>query len=201
MFYAGTITEWTTLGQKIMVDDEEYENMPKQDRWMAHATMPVTAFFRLRRRKFKNSVWMALYDPRGPAGTAQWYIAATTQQEEEDMLASDDDFVPDGDEHGDVDGSGSGSDGEDYMNNVDVQISNEEVDGLMEDAYGEEAYQRRMDLQPQENASQYTPVNPPLPEPEDQRRARMKSLDRKTKVSPLRLGNDMCQYCTGGGRV
>lgn len=201
MFCVGTVTEWTTPGHKIMVGDEKYENIPKQDKWMAHATMSVTAFFRLWKRKFEKLIWMALYDLKGPAGTAQWYIAATTQQEEEDMLASDDDFAPDGDEHGDVDESGSGLDGEDDMNNVDVQISNKEVDGLMEDAYGEEAYQRRMNLQPREIASQYTPVNPPIPDPEDQRRARMTSLDRKTKVSPLRLGNDMCQYCIGGGQV
>ncbi len=59
------------------------------------------------------------------------------------MLASDDDFEPDGDEHGVADEGGSGSDGEDSVNDVDVQLSNEEVDGLIEDAYGKEAYQRR----------------------------------------------------------
>lgn len=201
MFCVGTITEWTALGHKIVVGDEEYENMPRQDIWMAHATMPVTAFFRLWKRKFEKLVWMALYNPRGSAGTAQWYIAATTQQGEEDMLASDDDFEPDEDEHGDVDESGGRSDGEDDVSNVDVQISNEEVDGLMEDAYSEDAYQIWKDLQPQEDPSQYTPVNPPLPEPEDQRQAHMKSLDRRAEVSHLRLGNDMCQDCKGGGRV
>lgn len=198
MFCVVTMTEWTPLGRKIILDDEEYENLPKQDRWMAHPTMPVTAFFRLCKRKSEQLVWMALYNPRGLAGTAQWYVTATTQQEEEHMLESDDDCVPDGDEHGDVDEGGSGSDGEDEVNDVDVQISDEEVDALMEDAYGEEAHQRRMDLQSHEDTSQETPANPPLPEPEDQRPAHIKSLDRKTKVSLLRPDNDTCQYYIGG---
>jgi hypothetical protein len=47
--------------------------MPEQDKWMAHATMPVTAFFRRWTRKFERLIWMVLYD---------------------------DDFEPDGDEHG-----------------------------------------------------------------------------------------------------
>ncbi len=64
MFCVGTITEWTTPGRKIMVDHEEYVKMPKQDKWMAHATMPVTAFFRFWKRKFEKLVWMALYNPR-----------------------------------------------------------------------------------------------------------------------------------------
>jgi hypothetical protein len=96
----------------------------------------------------------------------------------------------------DIDEGGSGSDGEDEMDDVAIQISDEAVDALMEDAYGEEAHQRRMDLQSQENASQYTPVDPPLLDSEDQRPAHWKTLERKTKVSPLPPGKDIFQYRT-----
>lgn len=181
-----------------MIDYEEYENIPTQDKWMAHATMPATAFFRLWKRKFERLVWMALYNPRGSAGTAQWYSSATTPQEEEDMLASDDEFEPDGDEHEDLEEGGSESDGEDVTNDEDGQIPNEEVDELLEDAYGDEAHQRRMDLQSQENTAEHKPVNPPPSEPTDQCQPRMRSLDRKSKVSSSLPGNDMWDYCTGG---
>ena len=181
-----------------MIEYGKYENIPTQDKWMAHATMPATAFFRLWKRKFERLVWMALYNPRGSAGTAQWYSYATTLQEEEDMLASDDEFEPDQDEHGDVEGGGSESNDNDDINDEDRRIPNEEVDELMEDAYGEEAYQRQMDLQSQENTAEHKPVNlPPLEFPA-QRQSHIRSLARKTKVSTSLLGNDAWQYRVGG---
>lgn len=182
-----------------MVVYEEYENIPTPDKWMAHATMPATAFFRLWKRKFERLVWMALYNPRGSAGTAQWYVSATTRQEEEDMLASDDEFEPDRDEHGDVEEGGSESDGEDDMHDEDGQISNEEVDELMEDAYGQEAHQRQMDLQSKENTAEEKAVDLPLSEPADQHQPNIRSLDRKTKVSLSLPVKDTWQYHTGGG--
>lgn len=141
---------------------------------------------------------MALYHPKGRSGTAQWYSSATTPQEEEDMLASDDDFEPDGDEQKDVEEGGSESDGEDDPNNGDGQIPHEEVDELMEDAYGEEAHQMKMDLQSQENTAELKPVDLPPSEPARRRHPRIESLERKTKVSPSLSGNDTQQYGIGG---
>ena len=63
--YVGTITEYTTMEHRIMIDYEEYEALPKQDKWMAHPTLLATTFFRLWKRKFEKLVWMALYNPRG----------------------------------------------------------------------------------------------------------------------------------------
>lgn len=135
-----------------MLDYDEYVNIPTQDKWMAHATMPATAFFQLWKRKFEKLVWMVIYSPRGQAGTAQWYRTATTPQEEEDMLPSDDEFQPDGDEGYEVE-DGTQSAGEDDENDEGRRISTEEVDELMEDAYGEEAKQRRIDLQSPEQTT------------------------------------------------
>ena len=165
-----------------MIDYEEYENIPLPEKWMAHATMPATAFFRLWKRKFEKLVWMALYDPKGSVGTAQWYVTAGTPQEEEDMLASDDEFEPDADEEG-----GSESDGEEDGNVVrdeEEKIPNEEVDELMEDAYGEEAHQKQKELQTQDDTVGQQPVDLPASELADQRNPILASLNRKTKVGP-----------------
>ncbi len=178
-----------------MVDYEEYESIPTQDRWMAHATMPVAAFFRLWKQKFEKLVWMAVYDPRGSAGTAQWYISATTPHEEEDMLASDDEFEAAADEHGEIE---SESDGEDDMRFEDGQISKEEVDELMEDAYGEEAHQRRRELQSQANTAGQQREDMPASELADQLQPLLGSLDRKTKVGPLLPANDLWRYYLWG---
>ncbi len=181
-----------------MIDYEEYEALPKQDKWMAHATLPATTFFRLWKRKFEKLVWMALYNPQGRAGTAEWYISAATLEEEEDMLASDDEFEPDGHDNTSVDEDESGSDGEYVVDNEGAQIPSEEVDELMEDAYGEEAHQRRIDRLSQKDTAKYEPVDHPLSEPVDRLQPRWASLERKTKVSPSLPGFDMLQYCIGG---
>ncbi|KAF6235802.1 hypothetical protein HO173_005997 [Letharia columbiana] len=183
--HTDTITEWTSLGHHIMIDYEEYENIPTQDKWMAHPTMPAAAFFRLWKQNFEKLVWMAFYNPRGSAGTAQWCISsATLQEEEEDRLASDDDFEPDADEQGDDEEGGSEPDGEDDMDDEDGLIPDEELDELMEDAYGEEAPQRRIDLQSEKNTAEYKPVDlppPELAEPADQRLLHIMIRERKTK--------------------
>lgn len=174
-----------------MVDCEDYENLPTQDRWMTHPTMPAAAFFRIWKQNFEKLIWMAFYNPRGSAGTAQWCISSPElQEEEEDRLALDDDFEPDGDEQGDDDDGGSEPGREDDMDEEDEQIPDEELDELMEDAYGEEAPQRRIDLQSKSNTAEYKPVDLPPPEPAepaDQRPSHIKIRERKTKVSVSRL--------------
>ena len=188
---SGSLTEWSMLGQTVMIDYEDYEKIPTSDRWMAHHTMHVTKFFQLWRRKFEKLIWMAVYDPRGQGGTAQWYSTANTPQEMEDMLQSDDDFDPgDGDElevGAEEEGSLSSDHGKDEDVDDDGQIEDEEVDDLMEDAYGIEARQKRMELLSQETttAEQATAssLQPPSEQPEDQPPSRWAKLERKTKVS------------------
>ena len=170
------------MEHRIMIDYEAYEKLPAHDKWMAHPTMGATAFFRLWKRKFERLIWMALYNPRGVGGTAQWYTTATSMQDEEDMLASDDDFDPDGDEHEVDDTGGSASEDEDDVNEEDEPVSKEEVDDLVDDAYGEEA-RKQLDLQSQRSAVEGKTMHPPSSNPTNQGRSNMSSLDRKTKVS------------------
>ena len=106
---------------------------------------------------------MALYSLKGWRVTAQWCFTAETQQDEEDVLASDDEFEFDESRHEDVEKRDSESESEDEVNDEHEQISDEEVDGLMKDAYGEEAHQRLMELQSEEDTTEQESVNlPPL---------------------------------------
>ena len=183
--YVGTVTEWTIMEHKLMLDYDEYVKVPTQDRWMAHATMPATAFFQLWKRKFEKLVWMVIYNPQGLAGTAQWYRTATTPQEEEDMLPSDDEFRPDGDEW-DEDGDETDSDGKDEDNEEGGRISTEEVDELMEDAYGGEAKQRRPDTQSPENTTEHEEVGMSDSAPASQGQPLIASLHPEVQV---------CSHC------
>ena len=177
-----------------MIDYDDYEALPTQDKWMAHATMPAVEFFRTWKRKFERLIWMALYNPRGAAGTAQWFITAVTRQDEEDMLASDDDFEPNGD------GSeGVGEDEDDFTTEDDLgddcePISTEEVDGLMEDAYGEEAQQVMTDLLSEDENVGPSETDIPNTVPLSQRQLSMGNLDRKTKVCTQLPSHDMLLY-------
>lgn len=137
---------------------------------------------------------MALYNPRGPANTAQWY----TYNNEEETPASDDgydseeddDYDPEGGKTEDVDEGGRESDSEDGMNNEDEQILEEEVDGLMDDA-GDESYQRRMELRSQQNiVVQTEPIDLPPSQPTPQHISPWSSYERKRDVSPLLPGDD-----------
>ena len=174
-----------------MIDYEEYEALPGQIKWMAHATMPVTTFFRVWKRRFERLVWMALYNPRGAAGTAQWYISAVTRQDEEDMLASDDDFEPSECESDESEDGHGHSDGEDDLSDQGELIPNEEVNGLMEDIYGEGAHQIMMDHQTQDQTADNTQLNHPSPGLLDRHQSSMANLDQKTKVGLFLFGPGM----------
>ena len=179
--YVGTITECTIMEHKLMLDYEDYIKVPIQDRWMAHATMPASAFFQLWKRKFEKLVWMIIYSPRGLAGTAKWHRTATTPQEEEDMLPSDDEFQPDGDASHEVEDE-TELDGEDEDNEEGRQISTEEVDELMEDAYGEEAKQRRTDTLSPESTPEHEEADLPYSAPANQRQPLIANLHPDVQV-------------------
>ncbi|KAL8831395.1 MAG: hypothetical protein Q9170_005309 [Blastenia crenularia] len=177
----GTITEWTSMGHKIMVDYDEYERIPLQDRWMAHATMDATAFFKLWKRKFERLLWMPLYNSRGQAGTAQWYSTAQTKQDEEDLLESDDDFEPDSDEDGESDDGSSLSDDDDDVAEDRGYVSDEEVSGLAEDANIEEARPQTDEPQTLNTSNDEEAVNSSEPKAANRLRMDLSNLDRKTK--------------------
>lgn len=140
--HAGTITEWTSLGHRIIVDYEEYEKIPLPDKWMAHATMDAIEFFKLWKRKFERLLWMPIYNPRGRAGTAEWYIIAETTDDEADMLESDDDFEPDSESEEDSEDGFSLTSGEEYQVEDDEELSDEEINNLVKDAHIDENHPR-----------------------------------------------------------
>lgn len=177
----GTVTEWTTMEHKIMVDYDVYEKFPTRDRWMAHATLPAPAFFQLWKRNFERLVWMAVYLPGGMAGTAQWYVTATTPHEEEDMLASDDEFEPAVDKEGESEEEEESE--SDDVGSEEGQIPKEEADELMEDAFGEDAREKRTELLSQKNNTSRLDVSASVLG--DHVHPLLGRLDRKTKVGSL----------------
>lgn len=177
-----------------MRDCDEFEKLPLQDQWMGHPIMPATSLFRLWKRKFERLIWMALYNPRGGAGTAQWYCCANIQQDEEDMLASDDDYEPEGDEDEDSEEEINEDDSEDDMPSDDGRISDEEVNKMMEDAFDKDAHQRRMDLQSQGSPADVKSIEFAPSEPADQSLPRFINLDRETEVSLLIPSSGTTRY-------
>lgn len=196
MFYIGTITQLSNVCETVMLDCEEYDNLPLQDQWMAHATMPATDLFRLWKRRFEKLSWMALYNPHAQGYIAEWW----TYRDEEDMPASDDgynseeddDYDPEGEKIEDIDEGGRESDSEDGMNIEDEQVLEEEVDGLMDDA-GDDSYQRRIELQSQQNIVVIEATDLPPSKPTDQRPSHRANYERKREVSLLPPGSDSWQ--------
>ncbi|KAL8821127.1 MAG: hypothetical protein Q9223_000782 [Gallowayella weberi] len=181
--HTGSITEWSPIGHKIMVDCREYEEIPLPDRWMAYATMDATVFFKLCKRRFERLLWMPIYNPRGQAGTVKWYIAAKTREDEEDILDSDDDFEPDSDQDDESgDESSSSGDKNDFAEDSG-HISDAEVCRLVEDATGVEKVRAQMDqLQPYDGNTDDDSINIPRLEVANLPRVNLGNLDRKTKV-------------------
>ena len=186
IFYLGTITELSNTCDKLMLDYKEYENLPLQDKWMAHATMSATELFQLWKRRFEKLFWMALYNPGGQGWIAQWY----TFEDEEDLLASDDDYDPEREKIEDVNEGWKESDSEDGMNNEDKQIPEEEIDELIDDA-SEDSHQRRMELWSQQNIVESEPIDLFHLNPTDQRPIHPAKFERSREVSPLPPVYDM----------
>ena len=132
---------------------------------------------------------MPVYNPRGRAGTAQWYITASTPEDEEDILASDDEYEPtddDGDdeeEQQEEERDGRASvDRDDATSEGSSPLSTEEVDELMEDAFGEESSLQKMTLESQVNIANEAPVSPTQVMLRGPSHLDMNSFDRKTRV-------------------
>lgn len=175
-----------------MLDNEEYEKLSLQDKWMAHATMPATAFFELWKQNFEKLIWIAIYCPWGAANTVEWYMyndeKEMPESDDDYDSAEDDDYDPDGEKIEDIDEDGGESGSEDGMNMEDEQILEEEVDELMGDA-GQDFHQRRMELRCQQNLPvEIEPTNVPLSTPPPPRPEHQVNRERKRDVSPLLSG-------------
>lgn len=171
-----------------MIDWEEYEEFPLENRWMAHPTWLVDGYFKLWKRRLERLIWMPV--PQSQGTTAEWYITIANRDEEEDMLASDDEFLLDREDIEYSDESGDDGEEEEHIETKDSSntaasdIPDEEVEKLMQDAYGQVAKQKRTELLSEEYHSEGSNRNTSSSDREvDTRSDRLRSLDKKTKAS------------------
>ncbi|KAI1129236.1 hypothetical protein F5Y10DRAFT_159376 [Nemania abortiva] len=146
---ACSITEWSMLEKGLMIDYAEYEQMDIADRWMCYPTMPVVDFFKLWQARWDKLVWIPVPEPRrGPAAASWRYQAIPGSDEEAAILVSGDEYEPTDDEDDGSGSTGSGAEGEgsedDISSNDDegastTALSDQELDELFDDAYGEAA--------------------------------------------------------------
>lgn len=121
------ITEWSMLEDYLMIPCAEYEDLPRQDKWMAYPTMPATAFFDLWRRRWAKLVWLPVPTSKGPFSALWWHRALPQSDAEASILESDDEYEYDEDDS-DSD-SGGGDDEADHFD-----LSDDEVNALVDDA-------------------------------------------------------------------
>ncbi|ETS85225.1 hypothetical protein PFICI_03250 [Pestalotiopsis fici W106-1] len=122
-----SITEWSMLEDYLMIPYAEYEDLPKQDKWMAYPTMPAAAFFDLWRRRWAKLVWLPVPSSKSPFSALWWHRALPQSDAEASILESDDEYEYDEDDS-DSD-SGGGDDEADNFN-----LSDDEVNTLIDDA-------------------------------------------------------------------
>ncbi|KAJ8124180.1 hypothetical protein ONZ43_g35 [Nemania bipapillata] len=150
----GSITEWSMLGKGLMIDYAEYEGMDKADQWMCFPTMPVVEFFKLWQARWEKLVWIPVYNPKGgPATASWWYRAIPGSDEEEYILDSDAEYEPTDDEDDDSDSADSGAEDEGdeddtsglaYESTSKRTLTDQEVDELLEDAFGKNGEKMRI---------------------------------------------------------
>ncbi|KAI1099776.1 hypothetical protein F4804DRAFT_336917 [Jackrogersella minutella] len=139
----GTITEWAMLGGRLMLPYDEYEQLDKADKWMAHPTFPARDFFQLWKARWEKLVWIPVYDPQGHNGNARWWSRAIPGSDDEDaILSPDDDFKPDSDDEE----TDSSSEIESEDDDDDAALSDREVDDIFHEAFGEEAQNMRAEF-------------------------------------------------------
>lgn len=96
----GTITEYSKLGQNIVIAPSDYQELPLEDRWMAYPTVNAVEFFQIWERKYETLSWMVVYHKEGKAATALWYSGSdmNTDLYEDSAESDDESYVPDSEE-------------------------------------------------------------------------------------------------------
>ena len=115
------------LEDHFMIPYAEYEHLPKQDKWMAYPTMPAAAFFDLWRRRWAKLVWLPVPTSKGPFSALWWHRALPQSDAEASILESADEYEYDEND------SDSGS-GDDDDETDDFNLSDDEVNALVDDA-------------------------------------------------------------------
>jgi hypothetical protein len=136
------------------MDYAEYEKIDKAYRWMCYPTMPVVEFFKLWRARWEKLVWIPVQNPRrGPASALWWYRAIPGSDEEQYILSSDTEYEPtndvddeDSNSDSDAESNDDFSGGGDVENSEDMILSDNELDDILEDAFGKEAQKKRQEF-------------------------------------------------------
>ncbi|KAI1136857.1 hypothetical protein F5Y05DRAFT_88927 [Hypoxylon sp. FL0543] len=175
--HTGTITQWAMLGGRLMLPYDEYEQLAKEDKWMAYPTLPAREFFKHWQARWEKLIWLPVPRPGADRATALWwYRVIPDSDDEEAILVSDDDFTPDSeqDSDGEVDSS-SEAEGED--DGDETALSDDEVNDILREAFGEEAQNKRVEFA---SAEAYGPFPPRSPHP-DLRSERGKRSEKRAK--------------------
>jgi hypothetical protein len=151
---------------------------------MAHPTIGVIEFCRRWKRRYECLIWIAVYNARGSAGTAEWYSTAESRVDEEDDMESEDDYEPDEDDEHDESDYSEYEEEDNDDSESDVAVSDDEADWLMEDSYGEASRKDWKGVQIQGASHAYQPMNHPKSElSRDPAQDRWERLRRKTEAS------------------
>ncbi|KAI1475888.1 hypothetical protein F4774DRAFT_421169 [Daldinia eschscholtzii] len=84
--HSDTITEYCHTGSYITVSGEEYDALPKADKWKTHRTTPITEFMDAWTRRYEKLVWMLVPNPIRQPTTGRFYSRADTSAEEDELL-------------------------------------------------------------------------------------------------------------------
>ncbi|KAI1415545.1 hypothetical protein F5Y13DRAFT_156256 [Hypoxylon sp. FL1857] len=174
--HTGTVTQWAMLGGGLILPYEEYEQLAKEDKWMAFPTLPARDFFKLWQARWEKLVWLPVHRPaEGRAGALWWYRVMPCSDDEEAILISDDDFTPHDDCGSDEDITSTSEAEEDDED--EAALSDSEVNDILLEAFGEEAQNRRAEFA---SAQAYEPFPPRSPLP-DLRSEREKRSEKRAK--------------------
>lgn len=164
----GDIVEIDQDGFSLMLDQEQYDALAEDQRWMAHWTLSAEDFFARETRRLEKLVYVPVPSSEA-AGEPSFYLRATTSEQEAQLLTVEDEYDanqeldPDfGKEDGDTTMDDltldtSSSEDDQVENDEDMEVPSDELDGLRTDADEE------LDVPGQitANLSSWTPENLP----------------------------------------
>ncbi|KFZ22960.1 hypothetical protein V502_02561 [Pseudogymnoascus sp. VKM F-4520 (FW-2644)] len=79
----GTITEFCQTGSHITIPYEDYEALPKAEKWKAHRTTPIMELLDNWTKRYEELVWMLVPNPISQPVTGRFYSRAMSSTEEE----------------------------------------------------------------------------------------------------------------------
>ncbi|OTA87752.1 hypothetical protein M434DRAFT_15311 [Hypoxylon sp. CO27-5] len=179
--HTGSVTQWAMLGGSLMFPYDEYEQLAKEDKWMAYPTLPARDFFQLWQARWEKLVWLPVHSPAGGRATALWwYRVMPGSDDEEAILISDDEFTLDSG-HGDDEDVSSSPESEEQDEDDETALSDSEVNDILQEAFGGEAQSKRVEFALAQDYEPFPPRSPVL----DLRSEREKRSEKRTKIQEL----------------